>query len=358
MSVVVEQYNPQWPSDFATIKSQLENHLAGVHVLSIEHVGSTSVPGLAAKPIIDVDIIVERENVQAAVDALIAAGITYLGELGIADRHAMRDPDQNPRRNIYVCVDGAFQTRNHLAVRDTLRRNASLRDEYGSVKLELAAAGTNIVDYIEAKGDVIQKILKEAGLLSDEELASIHAANLKGERFGAIKTERLVLREFVMADVEALHALESIPEVVRYQTYLPKSKEQARDDVVQIVRNAQAKPGVHVELAVIYEDRFIGRVGANVKREKNDINEIQVPHADLWFSFMPKTHGKGLATEAMTAFIPLLGSPMELEIECDPRNIGSVKMAERLGFNRISLTEKAYECKGEWVDSLVYQRAV
>jgi GrpB-like predicted nucleotidyltransferase (UPF0157 family)/RimJ/RimL family protein N-acetyltransferase len=358
MSVTVENYNPQWPSIFTTIRSQLSTHLASVSFLAIEHVGSTSVPGLAAKPIIDIDIIVTRSEVQRTIDALVAAGFTYLGELGIEDRHALRDPDQSPPRNIYICVDGSFQTRNHLAVRDTLRSNAALRDEYGKVKRELAARGTNIVDYVEAKGEIIQKILQEAGILSPEELAAIQTSNLKGGRFSPIKTKRLVLREFVMGDVQAFYELESIPEVVRYQDWPPRSMEKAHEEVVKTIKGSFAKPRAHVELAVVHEERFIGRVGAMISSGDDNHDEGCLKHADLWFSFIPESQGKGFATEAMKAFIPLLDSPLELEIECDPRNVGSVKMAERLGFRKVRFTERDYESKGEWVDSLVYHKLV
>ncbi|PSN71801.1 acyl-CoA N-acyltransferase [Corynespora cassiicola Philippines] len=359
MSVTVEKYNPAWPVQFQAIKSSLEKYLGSVPIVSIEHVGSTSVPGLAAKPIIDIDIIVMRENIDATNKALISNGkFAYLGELGIVDRHAFKDPNQDPRRNIYVCVDGAFQTRNHLAVRDTLRANPELRDEYGAVKLDLAARGTNIIDYIEAKGGVLQKILIASGVLTNEELQEIHQANLKGEKFGAIRTERLLLREFVMRDVDGFYELESQEEVVRYQTWPPRTRKQALEEVVKVLQGSANKPRNHIELAVEYEGRFIGRVGTNIKRLSDDGKALDIPHADLWFSFLPEYQGKGLATEAMEAFIPLLGKGLELEIECDPRNIGSSKMARRLGFEQFSLTEKAFECKGELVDSLVFRRLI
>jgi GrpB-like predicted nucleotidyltransferase (UPF0157 family)/RimJ/RimL family protein N-acetyltransferase len=359
MSVIVEPYNPSWPSQFESIKAELQSHLASVNILTIEHVGSTSVPNLAAKPIIDIDIIVTRENVQPVIDALIAnANFAYLGELGIADRHALKDPNQSPQRNIYVCVDGAFQTRNHIGVRDTLRTNPALRDDYGAFKARLAAEGTNIVDYIEAKSGILQKILKAAGLLSEDELREIEVANKKGERFGAFNTQRLLLREFVLADEAGYLELESKEEVVRYQTFGPRSREEARQEVLDIIKNSSAVPRCHIELAVEFGGKFIGRVGANVKREAGNGEPIALPHADLWFSILPEYQGRGFATEALQGFIPLLGSPLELEIECDPRNEGSWKLAERLGFAKISLTEKVFECKGEWVDSLVYQKSV
>ncbi|KAF1950504.1 acyl-CoA N-acyltransferase [Byssothecium circinans] len=364
-NVTVEPYNPLWPTHFHSIKAKLSSHLSTIPLISIEHVGSTSVPNLAAKPIIDIDIIVTRENLQPAIACLAAHGFTYLGELGIKDRHCLKDPDQAPKRNTYVCIDGAAQTRNHLGVRDTLRKNAALRDEYRDVKIELAKRGTNIIDYIEAKSPILQKVLQASGLLTREELLTIEAVNRKGGKFGAVETGRegLVLREFVLGDEEAFFELESIADVVRYQTWGPRTREQARDLVAEIVRNSEAVPRVHVELAVEFEGSFVGRVGAKVTAslrptalEAEESESTCLPHADLWFSFLPSYQGKGLATEAMKCFVALLKPPLELEIECDPRNTGSVKMAERLGFEKISEEEKVFECKGEWVGSCVFRK--
>lgn len=93
-------------------------------------------------------------------------------------------------------------------------------------------------------------------------------------------------------------------------------------------------------------------------------------HVSLWFSLLPSMQGKGLATEAVEAFVDEMarrerdgkeGSgevQMELEIECDPRNAGSRKLAERLGFRKESEVEEAFECKGEMVGSVVYRKAV
>ena len=174
MPVVVEQHDPEWAKAFESIKSALARCLDHVDYVSIEHVGSTSVPGLVANPVIDVDIIVTRGQLQTAIDALIDKGkYDHLGELGVIDCHAFTDPNPSTRYNMYVCVDGAAPTRNHLGLRDTLRSNAALRDEYARIKLALAAHATNMVDYHVGKGAVIQKILQISRLLTEEELLSI-----------------------------------------------------------------------------------------------------------------------------------------------------------------------------------------
>jgi GrpB-like predicted nucleotidyltransferase (UPF0157 family)/RimJ/RimL family protein N-acetyltransferase len=364
MSVTVEQYNPEWPRLFEELKSELEGYLQGVNYISIEHVGSTSVPGLAAKPIIDCDIITTSENVRPAIDAIVTNGnYSYLGELGIVGRHVIKGPNHQLRRNIYVCPEGIAQTRNHLGLRDTLRANPELREEYARMKLDLAAAGTNIIDYVEAKGVVIQKILKASGRLTPEELEDLAKANIKGEQWGAVKAKRLLLRSWVMRDIDGYYELESNEENARYQAWPPRTMEQAREQVIANMKDSIAKPRMKWEMVVESEGRLIGRVGAALTPLETDDPVKPKKHFDLWFSFLPEFQGKGYATEAMTTFIDELvkrqgGGPMELEIECDPRNTGSWKLAERLGFEKHSLTKNVQEIKGEWVDSLVYRKTV
>ena len=177
MRIVVVPYDPDWPARFEIIRSELIDALATVPIEAIEHVGSTSVPGLAAKPVIDVDVVVAADQVRPAVAALEAIGYSSLGDLGIRDRHAMRAPDTGPRRNVYVTVSGCVQLRNHLGVRDALRSDAALRDRYGDLKLELARREYVDIDgYVADKSPLLDVILERAGL-SPEERADIAAQN-------------------------------------------------------------------------------------------------------------------------------------------------------------------------------------
>lgn len=181
MPVEVVPYSEEWPERFAGVASELRRALATVPVVSIEHVGSTSVPGLAAKPVLDIDIVVERHHVDAAISALADAGYVHRGDLGVTDRDALAAPDDDPARHVYVCVEGTLHLRNHLAVRDVLRRRADLRDRYGAVKLELSGdPDMDIATYIAGKSDVLQEVLSHSDL-TDDELAAILALNT---RFG------------------------------------------------------------------------------------------------------------------------------------------------------------------------------
>ncbi len=172
--IVVVEYDPAWAGRFATLRALYAGAMAaaGVPVVAIEHVGSTSVRGLAAKPIIDCDIVVDQTQVAAASTVLASLGFTPLGELGIPERWAFKEPASLAGTNTYVIVDGSLSLRNHLGLRDALRADAALRDEYAAVKRAAGARAANIDEYGQAKTAVIQKILAAAGL-TDAERASI-----------------------------------------------------------------------------------------------------------------------------------------------------------------------------------------
>lgn len=167
-------YDPAWPERFEELRNQYAAALdaAGVPFVSIEHVGSTSVPGLAAKPIIDIDIVVEASEVDAASAVLVGLGFEPRGELGIPQRWAFWEPDRLVGTNTYVIVAGSLSLRNHLAVRDILRADPDLRSEYGALKTRVGAVAADIYEYGAGKNAMVQRILAAAGL-SDEERASI-----------------------------------------------------------------------------------------------------------------------------------------------------------------------------------------
>jgi len=172
--IEVVDYDPAWAERFEALRSEYIGALseAGVPVVAIEHVGSTSVPGLAAKPIIDCDVIVEEPHVEAASAVLVSLGFTPLGELGIPQRWAFGEPERLAGTNTYVIVEGSLALRNHRAVRDALRADSQLRDEYGDLKKRVGAEAADIYAYGAGKNAMVQRILKSAGL-SEDDRASI-----------------------------------------------------------------------------------------------------------------------------------------------------------------------------------------
>jgi GrpB-like predicted nucleotidyltransferase (UPF0157 family) len=178
VSLEVVPYRAEWVVQFEHIAADIRGTLRNVGSASVEHVGSTSVPGLAAKPILDVDVIVDVDEVPQAIAALESIGYSHRGDLGVTGREAFSAPSEDPRRNVYVCQAGTLHVRNHLAVRDVLRRRDDLRDEYAAVKVSLANdPDMNIDLYIARKSAVLQKVLAESDLISEDERLLIRELN-------------------------------------------------------------------------------------------------------------------------------------------------------------------------------------
>lgn len=165
--VVVKPYDPSWAQDFAAIRDELAAAVSDL-VLSIEHVGSTSVPGLSAKPIIDIDIVIEsEENFPEVAKALASIGYTHEGNLGIPGREAFKyeGKDHLRKHHLYVCTKDASELRRHLSFRDYLLTHPEAVKEYSRVKEEGAKLYPNDIDaYIQHKSPFIESIYKEIGL--------------------------------------------------------------------------------------------------------------------------------------------------------------------------------------------------
>jgi GrpB-like predicted nucleotidyltransferase (UPF0157 family) len=177
--IVVESYKASWVDDFDSIRALVWPKINDV-AKSIEHVGSTSVPGLAAKPIIDVDVVIsDADKLPLIIDRLQEIGYVHRGNLGIEGREAFRAPANSITQNFYVCLEGCLALRNHIVLRDHLLANSVARQEYGDLKRKLASEFANDIDsYVEAKTNLILKILASHGI-PEIELAIIRNANLK-----------------------------------------------------------------------------------------------------------------------------------------------------------------------------------
>lgn len=176
-AVVVAPYDPSWPRTFASLRDRIAGPLACI-TTRIEHVGSTSVPGLAAKPVIDIDVVVSDESQMARASSILATlGYTPIGDLGIPDRHAFRAPAELPRHNLYVALETSTALRNHLAIRDHLRAHPDAATAYGELKSRLAVEHPDDVDaYCTAKTRFLIGLLARCGF-AREELHAIARVN-------------------------------------------------------------------------------------------------------------------------------------------------------------------------------------
>jgi GrpB-like predicted nucleotidyltransferase (UPF0157 family) len=156
----IDDYDNAWPLRFGDLAATIREVLGSI-VVRIEHVGSTAVPGLAAKPIIDLDVVVRSaDEVQLAILRLAQIGYVHEGELGIAGRAAFRSPPGQAQHHLYVLREGAQELQRHLAFRDALRADAALRDAYCKLKRSLAIqhAGDRAA-YTDGKTDFVRAAL-------------------------------------------------------------------------------------------------------------------------------------------------------------------------------------------------------
>ncbi len=171
VKVVHAQYSDEWPAQFERMHGVIVDALGG-RAVRVEHVGSTSVPGLAAKPIIDIDLeVAETRDEAAYVPALEAAGFQFrFREPDWFEHRLMGRPSGDPAVNLHIFSTGCVEVLRMLAFRDHLRADVADRELYQRTKFELAEREWGAVqDYADAKTDVVREIMRRA-LASTPEL--------------------------------------------------------------------------------------------------------------------------------------------------------------------------------------------
>lgn len=178
-TIVVVDYDPTWPDVFAQLRAHVWPVVHDV-AQTIEHVGSTAVPGLAAKPIIDMTIVVPCPcEVPLAIERLATLGYQHRGNLGIEGREAFTRPEDVPAHNLYLSPPGTLGLQNQLAVRDYLRAHPDTAHAYGELKKRLAQQFPHDIEsYIDGKSELLLGILQQQGLTPDR-LEAIKRANRK-----------------------------------------------------------------------------------------------------------------------------------------------------------------------------------
>lgn len=165
--VIVLPYDKAWKSDFEEIKKELEDAIGDL-IVGIEHVGSTSVEGMSAKPCIDIDVIIQDDSVfDTVVSGLRAIGYIHEGDLGIKGREAFKYTNKPHLKthHLYVCPKDSAELHRHITFRDFLRCNPEAVKKYSLVK-ETAAAlfPDDIEKYIAYKSPCIEELYVLCGL--------------------------------------------------------------------------------------------------------------------------------------------------------------------------------------------------
>lgn len=173
--IVVVDYDPKWSEIFKKYEEEYLKYLKDIRV-DIQHVGSTSVEGLAAKPIIDIDIIVEDdESLKTVIKNLAKLGYDHVGDLGIKGREAFKLVKPNEKlkysHHLYAGKKDSLGIQNHLKFRNYLRSHPEAVIEYSNLKKMLATKFEYDIDsYIEGKTDFVINILKQCGVTESDRI--------------------------------------------------------------------------------------------------------------------------------------------------------------------------------------------
>jgi GrpB-like predicted nucleotidyltransferase (UPF0157 family) len=164
--VVVSDYDEAWATLFEQLARPVRDAVADLGA-EVEHIGSTSVPGLAAKPVIDIDVVVRSsDDVPTAVERLRALGYVYQGDKGVAGREAFMWPRGAEPHHLYVVVAGSRPHADHVHFRDYLRQHPDVAREYAALKKTLAVRHREDgLGYTDAKSDFVVGVLEAARTL-------------------------------------------------------------------------------------------------------------------------------------------------------------------------------------------------
>lgn len=144
--MLIQKYDPIWAKHFEALKFELLKSLGGINI-SIEHIGSTAVTGLAAKPIIDIDVVYEHSNDFLTIrKGLEKIGYYHNGNQGIPGREVFKRKNNLSQHStfdklnhhLYVCIKDSEELQRHLLFRDFLKKNDWAKKEYQQLKIQIA----------------------------------------------------------------------------------------------------------------------------------------------------------------------------------------------------------------------------
>lgn len=166
----------------------------------------------------------------------------------------------------------------------------------------------------------------------------------------SLSNERLYLREMVISDWVDVHKYASQDIVCRYQPWGPNTEEESKEFVDQVVEDSTKEPRTRFVFAILYKEKLIGAGEFNIRDFTNKAGEIgYILHPDYW--------RKGIATEVASLLIDFGFRELCLHrifATCDPRNIGSSKVLEKVGMTREGRIRDDLLLQNGWRDSLLY----
>ena len=165
-----------------------------------------------------------------------------------------------------------------------------------------------------------------------------------------LSNERLVLREIIESDWIGVHKYASQEIVCRYQPWGPNTEEESQYFVNQVIKDSRQEPRERFVFAIVYKEKMIGAGEFNIRDHTNRVGEIAyIVNPDYW--------GKGIATEVANLLVEFGIEDLKLHriyATCDPRNIGSSKVLEKVGMVKEGKIREDLLIKDGWRDSLLF----
>ncbi len=185
-AIVVLDYDPTWPGQFKEISVRLNGLLDGM-IANIEHIGSTSVPGLCAKPKIDVDVVLESARlIPPGIERLKRAGYAFHGNKYNDGMWAFTTGRGSFGERVYLCAPGTPTHQKRLFFRDHLRANPEDAAAYGALKRRLASETDDDWDhYTGSKGSFVTSIVGKAAAHNIRTI-ELHRGRIAGEILGSL----------------------------------------------------------------------------------------------------------------------------------------------------------------------------
>ena len=350
-TLIVLPYDPNWKIEFERIRDYLMEQIGDL-VIEIKHVGSTSIPGLCAKPIIDIVAVMESYDVfPAIVSRLEKVGFQHEGDGGIKEREVFKRliPDDFMDYHFYVCPKDSEESRRQNIFRNTLLNNKDIADEYGKLKMRLVEeVNGDRVLYTDSKTDFILGVINKA--IQEEKATLDHKGTV------ALETERLILRRFVMDDLEPYYKnCLSDHEVWKWSTYCPMN---CIEDAVNVEKQFTEKWFAQYDNPNFYnwaiELKESGEVIGRIRGMNPDDKVSQVEFA---YEIGRKWWNKGLMTEAVKKAIDFFFNSVGFNRVYSSHaheNPASGRVMQKCGMIYEGIMRQAVNCNNGMFDKVNY----
>jgi aminoglycoside 6'-N-acetyltransferase len=350
MPVVVGPYDPAWSEMFEREREAIQSALADPGV-ALEHVGSTAVPGLAAKPKIDILVGLRTwDDLDAAVEVLLGIGYTHERQLSKPEHFSLRRGRRHTTHRVHLVVRKGKDWRDVISFRDALRADADLAARYGQLKQDLAHRHADDLSheaYMNGKASFIEAVLAALATKTPLQNDSVNAGS------GATHLSDFTLIPVSEESVPLLARWLSDPRVLEFY----EGRDSPYDE--DMVRTQFLGPDEYIERFIVYHSRrpigYLQLYSVHpAKRPLYGVGGDEVPFGMDLFIGEPDLWGRGLGSRLVQkAAAYLVAEQGATSVYLDPhtRNTRAIRAYSKAGFQKVRLLPKHELHEGEMQDA-------